>query len=239
MISDIHGNLPAFRAVLDAIAEEGADEIWCLGDLVGYGAQPNECVELASDSTQLCLIGNHDLVVIDRLDISDFSPNAAIAAKWTKGELNDSARAYLETLETAHPGQAIGLYHGSPRDAVWEYVLSAMAAAECFDEMDARVGAVGHSHVALAFWRTGEGPTAGAQSEPDSELDLTSGRWLINPGSVGQPRDGDPRASWMLVDLGSWHATWRRTEYPIDEAAEAIRAAGLPAQLADRLYYGQ
>jgi predicted phosphodiesterase len=239
VISDVHGNLPAFRAVLRAIEDEDADEVWCLGDLVGYGAQPNECVELASEAVRLCLVGNHDLVVLDRLDISDFSPNAAIAAEWTKEVLDAAARAYLEQLAPELAGQAIGLYHGSPRDPVWEYVLTSMAADDCIDAMEARVGAIGHSHVALAFWRKGEAPTSGAQSEPGAELDLTADRWLINPGSVGQPRDGDPRASWALLDLGSWQVAWHRTEYEIDAAADAIRAAGLPKHLADRLYYGQ
>jgi predicted phosphodiesterase len=238
LISDVHGNLPAFQAVLRAIEQEGVDAIWCLGDLVGYGAHPNQCVELAERSVDLCLIGNHDLVVIDRLDISDFSANAAAAAEWTKEELGSDARAYLEKLDTADEGQPLGLYHASPRDPVWEYVLSSIAADDCFDDMDPRVGAVGHSHVALAFWREGEQPTAGAQSEPNTRLDISDDRWLINPGSVGQPRDGDPRASWVLLELDSWHATWRRTDYPVDEAAEAIRAAGLPEQLGDRLYYG-
>jgi predicted phosphodiesterase len=239
LISDVHGNLPAFQAVLRAIDEEGVDAIWCLGDLVGYGAQPNECVELADRSVDLCLIGNHDLVVIDRLDISDFSANAAQAAVWTQRELGDDARAYLEKLEPADENQQLGLYHASPRDPIWEYVLSAMAADDCIDEMTPRVGAVGHSHVALAFWRKGDAPTTGAQSEPNTALDLAEDRWLINPGSVGQPRDGDPRASWVLLELESWRATWRRTEYAIDDAADAIRRAGLPRQLADRLYYGQ
>ena len=239
LVSDIHGNLPAFQAVLAAIAEEGVDEIWCLGDLVGYGAHPNECVELAQQSIHLCLIGNHDLVVIGQLDIADFSPNAAIAAEWSKELLGDSQRQYLEGLSAQDPGHELGLFHGSPRDPVWEYVLSSMAASECMDEMEARVGAVGHSHVALAFWRKAGTPAAGAPSEPDTQLDLSEDRWLINPGSVGQPRDGDPRAAWALVDLASWTVTWRRTEYPIDQAADAIRAAGLPKQLADRLYYGQ
>ena len=239
LISDVHGNLPAFRAVLRAIEEEGVDAIWCLGDLVGYGAHPNECVELAERSLELCLIGNHDLVVIERLEISDFSTNAAAAAEWTKEELSSDARAYLDKLDASDEDQAVGLYHASPRDPVWEYVLSSLAADDCIDAMDARVGAVGHSHVALAFWRKGESPTAGAQSEAGSELDLSADRWLVNPGSVGQPRDGDPRASWLLLELGSWRATWQRTEYPIDDAADAIRAAGLPKQLADRLYYGQ
>jgi len=239
LISDIHGNLPAFEAALRAIDDEGVDGIWCLGDLVGYGAHPNECVELAARSVDLCLIGNHDLVVIDRLEISDFSANAAAAAEWTKEILSADSRAYLEKFDTHDEKQAIGLYHASPRDPIWEYVLSSLAADDCFDEMDPRVGAVGHSHVALAFWRKGDIPTAGAQAEPNSQLDLSQDRWLLNPGSVGQPRDGDPRASWLLLELESWQATWRRTEYPVDEAADAIRAAGLPKQLADRLYYGQ
>ena len=238
MISDVHGNLPAFQAVLGAIEDEGVDEIWCLGDLVGYGAHPNECVELAERSVDLCLIGNHDMVVIDRLDISDFSANAAAAAEWTKGELSSGARAYLEKLEPEDEKQPVGLYHASPRDPVWEYVLSALVADDCIDEMDARVGAVGHSHVALAFWRKGDLPTAGAQSEAGAQLDVSQDRWLLNPGSVGQPRDGDPRASWLLLELGTWQASWRRTEYPVDDAADAIRMAGLPKQLADRLYYG-
>jgi predicted phosphodiesterase len=239
LISDVHGNLPAFQSTLKAIEEEGVDAIWCLGDLVGYGAQPNECVELAASSVDLCLIGNHDLVVIDKLNIADFSMNAATAAEWTKQELTADARQYLEKLDPADDEQAIGLYHASPRDPVWEYVLSSMAADDCFRQMKPRVGAVGHSHVALAFWRKGDSATAGAQSEAGASLDVSEDRWLVNPGSVGQPRDGDPRASWLLIELGSWEITWRRTEYPIDEAADAIREAGLPAQLADRLYYGQ
>jgi diadenosine tetraphosphatase ApaH/serine/threonine PP2A family protein phosphatase len=196
-------------------------------------------VELAARSVELCLTGNHDLVVIDRLDIKDFSPNAALAARWTREQLAPASREYLEPLAAKDTARELGLFHGSPRDPVWEYVLSAMAADDCIDAMDTRVGAIGHSHVALAFWRKGDGPTAGAQSEPGSELDLSADRWLINPGSVGQPRDGDPRASWALLDLDSWTAAWHRTEYPIDQAADAIRAAGLPKQLADRLYYGQ
>ena len=239
LISDVHGNLPAFQATLKAIEEEGVDAIWCLGDLVGYGAQPNECVDLAARSVELCLIGNHDLVVIDKLDIADFSMNAAAAAEWTKQELSSDARDYLEKLEPLDEEQALGLYHASPRDPVWEYVLSSMAAEDCIRLMSPRVGAVGHSHVALAFWRKGDKATAGAQSEADAKLDISEDRWLLNPGSVGQPRDGDRRASWLLIEFGSWEVTWRRTEYPIDEAADAIREAGLPAQLADRLYYGQ
>jgi predicted phosphodiesterase len=239
ILSDVHGNLPAFQAVLADIERTGVDARWCLGDLVGYGAQPDECVALAADACDLCLIGNHDLVVIGRLDIEDFSLNAAIAATWTQENIGRPAVEYLERLAPADEDHAIGLYHASPRDPVWEYVLSTMLANECMDVMGPRVGAVGHSHVALYFWRREPGAIAGEQARDGTELDLSQGDWIVNPGGVGQPRDGDPRAAWLLLDLETWTATWRRVDYPIDDAASAIRAAGLPAALSDRLYVGQ
>jgi predicted phosphodiesterase len=239
LLSDVHGNLPAFQAVLADIEQEGVDALWCLGDLVGYGAQPDECVALAAQSCDLCLIGNHDLVVIDRLDINEFSMNAAIAATWTRENIGKEAVDYLSGLEPADTDRAIGLYHASPRDPVWEYVLSTMLADACMDTMDARVGAVGHSHVALWFWRREEGSIAGDHAPGGTELDLSEGQWIVNPGGVGQPRDGDPRAAWLLFDLERWTATWRRVEYPIDDAARAIHDAGLPVALSDRLYHGQ
>jgi predicted phosphodiesterase len=239
ILSDVHGNEPAFKAVLADIEKEGVDAIWCLGDLVGYGAQPDECVALAKEACDLCLIGNHDLVVVDRLDISEFSMNAAIAATWTKEHIAKESVDFLTALEPVDERYPIGLYHASPRDPVWEYVLSSMLANACMDAMEPRVGAVGHSHVALYFWRRGDGQIAGEQAPAGTELDLSEGDWIVNPGGVGQPRDGDPRAAWMLLDLASWKASWRRVEYPIDEAARAIQQAGLPVALSDRLYYGQ
>ena len=239
LFSDVHGNLPAFEAVLADIREHDVHELWCLGDLVGYGAQPDECVALARESCDLCLIGNHDLVVLDKLNIEDFSMNAALAAKWTKENVGQETLDYLSGLEPADTSRAMGLYHASPRDPVWEYVLSALLADVCMDEMRPRVGAVGHSHVALYFWRK-EGTSATGEIAPGgTEYDLSEGEWIVNPGSVGQPRDGDPRAAWMLLDFDRWIASWRRVEYPIDEAAGAIRQAGLPEALSERLYYGQ
>jgi diadenosine tetraphosphatase ApaH/serine/threonine PP2A family protein phosphatase len=114
-----------------------------------------------------------------------------------------------------------------------------MLANACMDEMEPRVGAVGHSHVALYFWRREDGAIAGEQAPGGTDLDLSNGDWIVNPGGVGQPRDGDPRAAWMLLDLSSWRASWRRVEYPIDDAARAIQQAGLPVALSDRLYHGQ
>ena len=239
ILSDVHGNLPALEAVLADIEKEGVDARWCLGDLVGYGAQPDECVALARASCDLCLIGNHDLVVIDRLDIAEFSMNAAIAATWTKENIARESVEFLAGLEPVDETKPLGLYHASPRDPVWEYVLSTMLADECMDAMGPRVGAVGHSHVALHFSRRDGQATAGEPARGGTELDLAEGDWIVNPGGVGQPRDGDPRAAWMLLDLSSWRASWRRVEYPIDDAARAIHQAGLPAALADRLYYGQ
>jgi predicted phosphodiesterase len=239
LLSDVHGNLPAFQAVLEDIREAEVDQIWCLGDLVGYGAQPDACVELARDSCDLSLAGNHDLVVIEKLPLFEFSPSAAAAAEWTRDNISRAAREFLEALEPADATRALGLYHASPRDPVWEYVLSSWQAGECIDAMEPRVGAVGHSHVALFFHRDGGSEVVGAQAPGGTELDISSGRWLINPGGVGQPRDGDPRAAWLLLDTESWRAVWRRMEYPIEEAARAIEEAGLPRILAERLYSGQ
>jgi diadenosine tetraphosphatase ApaH/serine/threonine PP2A family protein phosphatase len=239
LLSDVHGNLPAFESVLADIESQGVDERWCLGDLVGYGAQPDECVALAKETCDLSLIGNHDLVVIDKLDVSDFSMNAAIAATWTKDNIDAPAVEYLQGLDTHDESKPVGLYHASPRDPVWEYVLSTAAAGACMDEMGPRVGAVGHSHVALWFHRENGGSVTGDQAPGGTELDLSGGDWIVNPGGVGQPRDGDPRAAWLLLDLESWSAEWRRVEYPVDDSARAIKEAGLPAALADRLYHGQ
>ena len=239
LLSDVHGNLPAFEAVLDDVDSEGAEEIWCLGDLVGYGAQPDDCVALARERCNLSLAGNHDLVVTGELPITDFSSSAAAAARWTQEKIAEGTMAYLKGLEPSDPARQPALYHASPRDPVWEYVLSTWQADECMDLTDARVAAIGHSHVALWFQRAEDGKVMGAAAEAEEERDLSAGEWLLNPGGVGQPRDGDPRAAWLLLDTETWKATWRRVEYPIDEAAAAIEEAGLPRVLAERLYSGQ
>jgi diadenosine tetraphosphatase ApaH/serine/threonine PP2A family protein phosphatase len=239
LLSDVHGNLPAFTAVLGDVESVGVDEVWCLGDLVGYGAQPDGCVALARDRCHVCLAGNHDLVVTGGIDIADFSPTAAAAARWTRDHISKESLEYLNGLAPADPEREIGIYHASPRDPVWEYVLATWQAGECLDAMGPRVGAIGHSHVALYFVRHGDRPVNGAPAPDGTDLDISEGDWLLNPGGVGQPRDGDRRAAWLVVDTEAWTATWRRVEYPIEEAARAIEAAGLPMILADRLYAGQ
>jgi diadenosine tetraphosphatase ApaH/serine/threonine PP2A family protein phosphatase len=239
LLSDVHGNLPAFEAVLADVDGEAVDAIWCLGDLVGYGAQPDGCVALARERCDLTLAGNHDLVVTGDIPIADFSASAATAARWTQETIASETLDFLKGLSPSDPEREPALFHASPRDPVWEYVLSTWQAEECLDTMDARVAAVGHSHVALWFMRDDGGKVSGATADAGYEQDLSDGRWLINPGGVGQPRDGDPRAAWLLLDTSTWMASWRRVEYPIEQAARAIEEAGLPRVLAQRLYNGQ
>lgn len=239
IVSDIHGNRHAFEAVLDAIGESGCRELWCLGDLVGYGAEPDACVDLARESAAICLAGNHDLGVTGAIALEQFSRGAALAATWTQRTITDETRAYLQALEPAKRDEVVGLFHASPRDPIWEYVLSPLQAELCFDIQDQRVALIGHSHVALSFSRFPGAPATGETRPDGTELDLAEGEWLINPGSVGQPRDGDPRAAWLELDLDAWRAIYHRVEYDIAGAGAAIRAARLPDSLAERLEYGQ
>jgi predicted phosphodiesterase len=253
IISDIHSNLPALEAVLDEIRSTGVDDLWCLGDVVGYGAQPDECATLVAERCGLCLVGNHDLAVLDELDVTSFSPAAAAAVRWTQESAKPATIEFLAGLKPADETREVALYHASPRDPVWEYVLWPDQAAECIAMQAARVSLVGHSHVALFFVMSednlspqvpGEAievPDAarGAQAGGGTRLDISNGRWLVNPGSVGQPRDGDPRAAWLELDTDSWECTYHRVEYEIDRAAEAIAATDLPDHLARRLYVGQ
>jgi predicted phosphodiesterase len=239
IVSDIHGNKQAFEAVLDAIEASDCQEIWCLGDLVGYGADPNACVELARENAAICLAGNHDLGVLGVLPLEQFSRGAALAAQWTRDTINGHAREYLESLEPEKLDEEVGLYHASPRDPVWEYVLSPLQAELCFDVQPHRVCLIGHSHVALSFSRREGEAATGETRGADDEVALEQGEWLINPGSVGQPRDGDPRSAWLELDFDQRRAVYRRVEYDIGRAAAAIRAAHLPDSLAERLAYGQ
>jgi predicted phosphodiesterase len=238
VISDIHGNLHALEAVLDSIAADTPDTVWCLGDLVGYGPRPNRCCALVAERADLCLIGNHDLGVLGRLDLAEFSHDAAESARWTQKVLEPEARAYLETLEPVADRGEVGLYHASPRDPVWEYVLSGPSALAAFAAADARLLLVGHSHVALSF-SLGEDHLAGGLAPEGTELDLrTAERWLLNPGSVGQPRDGDARAAYLMLDLEASRARFRRVLYPVERTQAEIRERHLPEALAERLEHG-
>jgi predicted phosphodiesterase len=238
VISDIHGNLHALEAVLESIAVDTPDAVWCLGDLVGYGPRPNRCCTLVADRADVCLIGNHDLGVLGRLDLEDFSYDAATSARWTASVLDEEPRRYLESLEPQAAQGDVALYHASARDPVWEYVLTPFAALASFAASEARLLLVGHSHVALAFGLA-DRKLETTIAPGGTELDLVGdGRWILNPGSVGQPRDGDPRAAYLVLDLDANRADYRRVEYPVARTQEEIRERGLPEPLAERLAQG-
>jgi predicted phosphodiesterase len=239
VVSDVHGNKQAFEAVLDAVELAGADELWCLGDLVGYGADPDACVELARRYATVCLVGNHDLAVRGDIPLEDFSRGAELAARWTIETIAPASVEYLRGREPLALDEAVGLYHASPRDPVWEYVLSPLQAELCFDLLRHRVACIGHSHVALSYTRGAGRPATGEKRPAGTELEIGEGEWLLNPGSVGQPRDGDPRAAWLLLDTDAWTVAFHRTGYDVAAAAAAIRAARLPDSLAERLPHGQ
>jgi diadenosine tetraphosphatase ApaH/serine/threonine PP2A family protein phosphatase len=239
VISDVHANLQAFRATLEAIAASDATELWCLGDLVGYGAEPDACVQLAREHAAVCLAGNHDLAVVGELPLEEFSRGASLAVQWTREVIDPENLGFLASLRPQGQEGSVDLYHASPRDPVWEYVLSTLLADLCMDEQRQRICLIGHSHVALSFVRREGELATGEPQRHGARLDIASGQWLLNPGSVGQPRDGDPRAAWLLLDLDGLTASFLRTDYDVPAAAAAIRAARLPDSLAQRLEYGQ
>jgi predicted phosphodiesterase len=237
VISDIHSNLHALEAVLTDIEAEAPDEIWCLGDVVGYGPRPNECADIVRERAAVVLVGNHDLAAIGKLDTGDFGPLAAESAHWTERALGEEQAAWLRTLEPAATREGLELYHGSARDPIWEYVLTEDVALENLQLTTAPIVLVGHSHLALALSWDGQ-RLDGGLARGGAELDTTKARWLINPGSVGQPRDSDARAAWLLIDKAIGRAAFRRVPYPIDQTQAEMRAAGLPEDLATRLARG-
>jgi diadenosine tetraphosphatase ApaH/serine/threonine PP2A family protein phosphatase len=221
--------------VLRSVDSESPDALWCLGDLVGYGPRPNRCCAIVAERADVCLIGNHDLGVLGRIDLEDFSPDAAASARWTAEVLEDEPRRYLDSLSPSAVLDRAELYHASPRDPVWEYVLAPEVAFLSLEATDRPLVLVGHSHVALHF---GAEELTLALGEDGDEIDLARERWLLNPGSVGQPRDGNPLAAWLLLDFDSQKAVYRRVEYPVEKTQAEIRERGLPEPLALRLESG-
>ena len=213
------------------------DEVWCLGDVVGYGPSPNECCDLVRESCSIVLVGNHDLAAIGELSTAEFSPLALRSAEWTAAALDDERAGWLRGLAPEAARDGFELFHGSPRDPVWEYVLSEDVALLCLHDTTAPVVLVGHSHVALGLGWNGLA-LAGGLSPDRTDLDLAGRRGLLNPGSVGQPRDGDPRAAWLLIDDAAGRAAFRRVPYPIEQTQAEMRERGLPEALADRLAQG-
>ena len=224
--------------MLAEIDDSSIDEIWCLGDLIGYGPKPNECVALVRERAKLCLVGNHDLGVLGRIDLTAFAGEAGDAALWTRTVLDDESRAFLESLSPSGAAPGVTLAHGSPRDPIWEYVLTAASAAAALAGTDEPLVLVGHSHIALAIAST-DGTLTGGLAPEGVEVDLGAAQHLLNPGSVGQPRDSDPRAAWIVIDVDARRATFRRTVYPIEQTQAEMRELGLSPVLAERLAKGE
>ena len=236
IFSDIHGNMPALEAVLASIEEQSVDQLLCLGDLVGYGAQPHEVVERVRELDCTVIVGNHDLAAIGKLDTSCFNAYAQEAVQWTADQLTDDDRSYLDSLPLKLDVGPISAVHGT-RDEPDEfhYLQSLDHAQELLDEQPRFLGVYGHTHVPLSFLqRCGRVTLSFAQ-----ELDLsTFERVLVNVGSVGQPRDEDSRAAYVLFDAETRQLTIHRVEYDIESAVSQILAAGLPTLLAERLRHG-
>lgn len=236
VISDIHSNLGALEAVLGAAPEHQA--VWCLGDLVGYGPDPNECVSRVRTLENLtCLIGNHDQAVIGWIRLSRFNHEAGQAIQWTRDTLSQSNTQFLESLSSRSREGEFTLAHASPREPIWEYVMEPQAAKANFAAFDTQYCLIGHSHMPLIFQRLEEEDQAIQISPPDGPLDLVP-RMILNPGSVGQPRDMDPRAAYAILDTEA--LTWepRRVTYDIAQVQTRIRDVGLPERQAQRLEIG-
>lgn len=238
VVSDIHSNIVAFEAVLNLVGE--FDQLWCLGDIVGYGPRPNECVARLAAAKHLAVAGNHDHAAIGKIGVEEFNPFAALAARWTADILAEPTREYLAALGTVQTSGEFTLVHGSPRGPIWEYVLNVATASASFEHFEGPFCLVGHTHVPSIFARLPDGEVQAHRIVGDAELSLKRPGWrfILNPGSVGQPRDDDPRASCLLIDTERGTAGWRRVEYNIAETQSQMRRAKLPARLAERLAHG-
>jgi predicted phosphodiesterase len=244
VLSDIHGNLPALEAVLSAVAPY--DALWQLGDIVGYGPQPDEVVRRLRAESAGGVCGNHDAAALGRIDSNWFNEDARSAVHWTADRIGEETRQWLgelpqRTVQDVGDGNATArsftLVHGSPRDPIWEYVFSAPVAEASFKAFDTAHCLVGHTHVPLVF-RDDDGAVETLAPSPGSQLRLDKRRTILNPGSVGQPRDGDPRACAMLLDTEAMTAEWHRVEYPIATTQDRMRSVGLPRRLVERLSQG-
>jgi len=237
VLSDIHANLEALQAVL-ADAARRTDAVLCLGDLVGYGADPVACIEIVAERAQSIVCGNHEHAVAGLIDLEWFNVHARAAAEWTRERLDDDHKTYLASLPlVAEVGDAT-LVHASPdRPGDWEYLLSAQDGFDAFGAFTTRLCFVGHSHLA-GMWSLGSsGPEHRAGAAVDLELERGR-RYLVNVGSVGQPRDRDPRAAYAIWDSERGTVAIRRVVYDVATAREKILLGGLPRFLADRLAWG-
>jgi predicted phosphodiesterase len=241
VISDIHANLTAFQAVLKDAGTLGKDYdfVWCLGDVVGYGPDPNECIDLLRGMPHLCLAGNHDWAALGRLDIRTFNADARRAVSWTRETLTDENLAYLEALNTTFVLGDFTLAHGSPREPVWEYILDPLIAALNFPHFQTTYCLVGHTHTPVTFKLVGnKGDCDPIAPVYGQQIPLDGVRQIINPGSVGQPRDSDPRAAYAILDTELMTWEFRRIPYDYRAVQKRMRDVDMPDRLIMRLEHG-
>ncbi|MBS1250667.1 MAG: hypothetical protein MAG431_02262 [Chloroflexi bacterium] len=237
IISDIHANLTALEAVLEDAND--ADGVWCLGDITGYGPDPNECIQVVRNLPHLvCLQGNHDKAAIGGIDTSTFNPKAQTAIRWTQKELSSASKAYLEDLPNVTEVEGVTIVHGSPRQPVWEYVMDVYTATINFDYFETENCFVGHTHFPVVFTLAESKNSVRAKILTAGEEVSLSGRAILNPGSVGQPRDEDNRASYGIFDLEKNTWTNHRVSYAIEAVQERMKRAGLPKAHIQRLGLG-
>lgn len=243
ILADIHSNLVAFQAVLrDIESKGGIDEIWCLGDVVGYGPEPHACIELLCQYKHICVAGNHDWAAISKLDISDFNPYAAQAILWTRQQLAAGDMNYLQGLPQRIKRGDFTLVHGSPRHPIWEYLepgwLSTKDVEDNFNQFDTKFCLVGHSHKPIVFQQDSLKHYSVTKIPSEIRLSFESKRLIINPGGVGQPRDGDPRASYAIYDGEAQMVYYYRVNYDISATQQKMMEYNLPSPLTERLSYG-
>ena len=240
VLSDIHANLAALDAVRADLPP--VDQVWVLGDIVGYGPHPNEVIAVLQEMGARSVLGNHDGAAIGTVDPVDFNPDARRAIEWTAGVVDDNSRAYLATLPEVRRDGDLTAVHGSPRDPIWEYITSPSIAAANFAHFDTRLCLFGHTHLPSIFRLTDEAiePIVGL---PGDRLELDGARALLNPGSVGQPRDGLADAAYAVLEIDHGTAgaaiTFHRVRYDVDRTQRAMRAVELPVRLVERLSYGR
>jgi predicted phosphodiesterase len=239
VLSDIHSNLAALEAVLGSMGT--VDAVWHLGDVVGYGPEPDEVVQRLRDVAAVGVRGNHDDAACGGTAIESFNVDARAAAEWTRARIGDETRSYLTALPEliAPAGSSFSLVHGSPRHPIWEYLDSPWAAEQNLALLETPYCFVGHTHVPIVFRQRRRGGMAATVVPPESRLRLDDRRVVLNPGSVGQPRDGNPAASYVILDTAASVATWRRVPYDIGATQAAMKAVGLPPRLIRRLSFGQ
>ena len=240
IIGDIHANLTAFTAVLDDIERQGGvEKVWCLGDVIGYGPDPHECIELLRQTNHTCIAGNHDWAAVGKIDTALFNPAAAAANHWAAQQLTPDDIEYLRNLPSSIEEDDFTLVHGSPRDPIWEYLISTGIARENFAYFKSQICLVGHSHKPLVFSYDENDEYSSSQFLPNVKLILGKKRLIINPGAVGQPRDGDPQASYTLYDSETRQVRLHRIPYDIRSTQDRMVKRGLPLRLVSRLSYGR